>query len=405
MSTSAEVIDVPLLIVGGGIAGLATALGLAREGRRSHVIERAPEFGEVGAGIQLAPNAMAALDNLGVLDAIMKDAVLPQKKCYMDAVTGEVIDTVDLGPEFVEHFGYPYVVTHRADLHAALLEGCRASELVTLETNREVLGAENLPDGRAKVTCTDGTEYVADAVIGADGLRSAIRPMIVQDDLVPSEYVAYRGTVPIETVPAEAVETPMVLCWLGPHMHLIQYPLRGGKLYNNVAVFRSEFYSPDHDDWGTEEELDARFGLCCDRVREAGQYLNREIRWPMYDREPVTSWTSGAISLIGDAAHPMLQYLAQGGAQSLDDSLVMVESLVSEPTVEAAFKTFEARRVPHTGNIQRLARVAGELFHIDGVGRVLRNYSFRDHNPTDNANLDWMFMPLKVAGDTRNYPY
>src|SRR5690606_39721236 len=201
--------------------------------------------------------------------------------------------------EFVEHYGYPYVVTHRADLHGALLEGCRASDLVTLETNREVLRAENLPDGRAKVVCADGTEYVADAVVGADGLRSAIRPLIVEDEPVPSEYVAYRGTVPIEMVPADAVETPMVLCWLGPHMHLIQYPLRGGKLYNNVAVFRSDFYSPDHENWGTEEELDARFGLCCDKVREAGQYLNREIRWPMYDREPVTTWTSGAVSLIG----------------------------------------------------------------------------------------------------------
>ncbi|GAA3666869.1 3-hydroxybenzoate 6-hydroxylase [Arthrobacter ginkgonis] len=398
------VVEVPTLVVGGGIAGLATALGLGRKGRPVHVIERAPEFGEVGAGIQLAPNAMAVLDELGVLDEVMKDAVLPQKKRYMDAVTGKEIATIDLGPEFVAHYGYHYIVTHRADLHSALLKGCQENEFVTLENNRTVLRAENLDGGKAQVVTEDGTTYLADAVIGADGLRSAIRPLIVEDQTVPSEYVAYRGTVPIETVPAEAVETPMVLCWLGPHMHLIQYPLRGGKLYNNVAVFRSDFYSPDHENWGTEEELDARFGICCEQVQEAGKYLNREIRWPMYDREPVKTWTEGSVSLIGDAAHPMLQYLAQGGAQSLDDSLAMVDAITTEPDAQAAFKSFEARRVEHTGNIQRLARVAGELFHIDGIGRELRNNSFKDHVPTDYQNLDWMFMPLRKAPEARTYP-
>jgi salicylate hydroxylase len=403
--SSTETQQVQTLVVGGGIAGLATALGLARHGKAVHVIERAEQFGEVGAGIQLAPNAMAALDDLGVMDAIMRDAVLPQKKRYLDAITGEEIATIDLGPEFVEHYGYPYVVTHRADLHGALLDGCRDHALVTMENNRAVISAENLDDGRAKVTCADGTTYVADAVIGADGLRSAVRPLVVEDETVPSEYVAYRGTVPIELVPAEAAETPMVLCWLGPHMHLIQYPLRGGKLYNNVAVFRSEHYSPDHDDWGTEAELDARFGLCCTSVQEAGQYLNREIRWPMYDREPIDTWTEGAVTLIGDAAHPMLQYLAQGGAQSLDDSVALVEAMTAEPSAPKAFRTYEAQRAPHAGNIQRLARVAGELFHIDGVGRTLRNAAFTDHDPKDYSNLDWMFMPWAKAGTARSYPY
>ncbi|WP_256794609.1 FAD-dependent oxidoreductase [Terrabacter sp. Ter38] len=403
--SSTETHQVETLVVGGGIAGLATALGLARQGRAVHVIERAERFGEVGAGIQLAPNAMAVLDSLGVMDAIMQDAVLPQKKRYLDAVTGEEIATIDLGPQFVERYGYPYVVTHRADLHGALLRGCRDHELVTLETDRAVTGARNLDDGRAGVECADGMIYVADAVIGADGLRSAVRPLVVDDATVPSEYVAYRGTVPVETVSAEAAQTPTVLCWLGPQMHLIQYPLRGGKLYNNVAVFRSEWYSPDHDDWGTEAELDARFARCCTQVQQAGRYLNRDIRWPMYDREPISTWTQGAVTLIGDAAHPMLQYLAQGGAQSLDDSLALVEAMVSEPSAHAAFRRYEAQRAAHTGTVQRLARVAGELFHIDGVGRALRNAAFADHDPTDYTSLDWMFMPWAKAGPSRSYPY
>jgi salicylate hydroxylase len=399
-----EAVEVETLIVGGGIAGLALALGLGRAGRAAHVLERAAEFGEVGAGIQLAPNAMAALDRLGVLDAIMKEAVLPQRKLYMDAVTGQQIASIDLGPRFVEHYGYPYVVTHRADLHGALLAGCREQPTVALETGRSVVSTTTEADGRTLVTCADGTVYRAGAVIGADGVRSAVRPRIVVDDLVPSEYVAYRGTVPIEVVGEQAAESPAVMCWLGPSMHLIQYPLRGGKLYNNVAVFRSEHYSPDHDDWGTEAELDERFGRCCTQVREAGRYLYREVRWPMYDREPVRRWSDGNLTLMGDAAHPMLQYLAQGGAQSLDDAAVLTEEFTRAATPAEAFGRYEERRVAHATTVQSLARMAGELFHIGGVGRELRNYAFKDHDPEDYENLDWMFMPVERAPERRAYP-
>jgi len=397
-------IRVETLVAGGGIAGLATALGLARAGKKVHVLEQAPEFGEVGAGIQLAPNALSALDTLGVLDKVTKDAVFPERKVYLDAVTGEVIGTIDLGQDFVDHYGYPYIVAHRVDLHAALLEGCRESGLVTLENGATVLRAENQADGTVRVETREGGTYVADAVIGADGVRSNLRKGIVPDELVPSKYVAYRGTVPTEVVGEDITSSPSVLCWLGPNMHLIQYPLREGRLYNNVAVFKSDAYSPDHDNWGTPEELDARFSICCEAVRNAGQYLSREIRWPMYDREPASNWVDGRVALIGDAAHAMLQYLAQGGAQSLDDAIVMAYALSTIDDVPAAFASYQERRLTHAGNIQRLARVAGELFHIEGIGRNLRNFSFKDHNPRDYSNLDWMFMPVAKAPAVRNYP-
>lgn len=404
MTEETPPIEVETLIVGGGIAGLALALGLARSGRAVHVLERAPDFGEVGAGIQLAPNAMSVLDRLGVLDAVLQDAVFPRRKLYLDAVTGKRITSIDLGPAFVERYGYPYIVTHRADLHGSLLQGCREQSAVTLETDRGVVSAERRRDGRVRVVCENGTSYLAGALIAADGLHSVIRPTLLQDELVASEYVAYRGTVPIEAVGEEAAESPTVLCWLGPSMHLIQYPLRGGKLYNNVAVFRSEHYSPDHDDWGTEAELDARFDMCCDHVRHAGKYLNRKLRWPMYDREPASHWVDGNVALIGDAAHAMLQYLAQGGAQSLDDAMVMAEEFTVADAPADAFRRYEERRLDHVGNIQRLARVAGELFHFEGVGRHLRNHVFKDHDPQDHAPLDWMFMPVDRAPATRVYP-
>lgn len=401
---SREPTQVQTLIAGGGIGGLATALGLARGGKRVHVLERASKFGEVGAGIQLAPNALSALDRLGVLDKVMKDAVFPERKVYIDAVTGKTIATIDLGDEFKEHYGYPYIVTHRADLHAALLAGCQESGLVTFVTDTEVLSAANQPDGTVLVNTATGVNYVAEAVVGADGLRSNLRNAIIGDDLTPSKYVAYRGTVPIESVGEDVTSSPAVLCWLGPNMHLIQYPLRGGKLYNNVAVFKSDAYSSDHDDWGTPQELDARFSACCDAVQNAGQYLSRDIRWPMYDREPAETWVDGKVALLGDAAHAMLQYLAQGGAQSLDDSVAMSDSLTSTEDATEAFADYQNRRLEHAGNIQRLARAAGELFHIDGIGRVMRNHTFKDHNPKDYSNLDWMFMPLDRAPQQRAYP-
>src|SRR5690606_32155602 len=320
--------EVDVLVSGAGIAGLATALGLARGGRKVHVLERAPELGEVGAGIQLAPNALSALDSLGVLDKVLKDAVFPERKVYLDAVTGKTIGIIDLGDEFVKHYGYPYVVAHRADLHSSLLEGCRESGIVEVETDREVVSAVNQPDGKVLVTTLKGQTYLANAVIGADGIRSPLRGAMIGDELVPTKYVAYRGTVPTEIVGEDITSSPSVLCWLGPNMHLIQYPLRNGKVYNNVAVFKSDSYSPDHDNWGTPEELDARFSVCCESVQNAGKYLSRDIRWPMYDREPAENWVDGNVALIGDAAHAMVQYLAQGGAQSLDDSIAMAGALL-----------------------------------------------------------------------------
>lgn len=397
-------IDVETLIAGGGIAGLATALGLARAGRRVTVLERAPEFGEVGAGIQLAPNALAALDSLGVKDDVLRDAVFPERKIYIDAVTGKTIAEIDLGEEFVAHYGYPYVVAHRVDLHAALLNGCRDSGLVELINAAEVVSAENRDDDTVLVTTLDGTVYRAQAVIGADGVRSALRGGIIDDELVPSHYVAYRGTVPMEVVGEDVTSSPAVLCWLGPNMHLIQYPLREGRVYNNVAVFKSDHYSPDHDDWGTPEELDARFAACCEAVQNAGKYLSRDIRWPMYDREPADNWIDGRVALIGDAAHPMLQYLAQGGAQSLDDSIAMTDAILANDDAPAAFAAYQERRLTHVGNVQRLARVAGELFHTEGIGRLTRNYAFKDHDPKDYSNLDWMFTPLAKAPAERRYP-
>ena len=275
--------SLPFVVVGGGIGGLAVALGLARRGRRVRVLEKASEFGEIGAGIQLAPNASRALDDLGVLAAIRPSAVFPQRMLWMDARSGERLTALDLGETFRERYEYPYLVMHRSDLLAALLEGCEAHPLIALETDKAVVAIEDRGDD-VVLRCADGSATAGELAIGADGLWSTVRKTIVDDrDPICSQYVAYRGAIPIAEVSRHA-GLDNVMLWTGPDMHLVQYPLRRGELYNQVAVFKSARYTPDSDDWGTPDELDARFARTADLVRAALAKIRRNRRWCFISR-------------------------------------------------------------------------------------------------------------------------
>lgn len=380
-----------ILIVGGGIGGLAIALGLARRGRHAHVVEKAPEFGEIGAGLQLAPNASWALDQLGVLEAVQRHAVFPQRLVWMDACSGEKLTGLDLGEPFVARYGYPYFVMHRSDLLDALLEACKAEPRITLETDRDVVSIADR-EATAVVTCADGTSYEADAVIGADGLHSRTRAAVADDPTVGSHYVAYRGTIPIGEVSAHA-GFDNVIVWTGPEMHLVQYPIRRSELFNQVAVFKSARFREDSDDWGTPEELDAKFSAGVDLVRDAVTKMWRTKRWPMYDRNPIPNWTRGRLTLLGDAAHPMLQYLAQGAAQALEDAAVLSETLTAYPSdVATAFRVYQNERAPRTARVQTLARTWGDYWHLHpGPEKARRDARLRARSDDDFTDSDWFY--------------
>src|SRR3981081_3150565 len=274
---------IPLLIIGGGIGGLATALAASRAGYPAHVIEKAEEFTEIGAGLQLAPNATRMLDRLGIWGEIQKHAIFPKRLILKDAVSGQHITSLDLGAKFQDHFGYPYIVMHRGDLLTVELESCRRNALITLENNREAVRIEDLGDG-ARVECTDGSIYECDALVGVDGLWSTTRKMIHDDgDPICSQFVAYRGTLPVEEAPAGS-DLDNVTLWVGPDLHFVQYSVRSGKLFNQVAVFRSYRYKEDSEDWGTVDELEEHFGKMCARVRTAVAKIQSHRRWPMLDR-------------------------------------------------------------------------------------------------------------------------
>jgi 3-hydroxybenzoate 6-monooxygenase len=383
--------SIPFLVVGGGIGGLATALALSRKRYPVHVIEKDNEFGEIGAGLQLAPNASGMLERLGVSSEIAQAAVYPKRLVWMDAVSGQLLTAVNLGEPFVGHYGYRYIVMHRADLLNVLLEACRASDRITLESGKKAFAVEDLASG-ARVTCEDGTRYECGALIGADGLWSTVRKSVHNDgEPLCSFYVAYRGTIPVTQFRDEDPPEEMVL-WTGPEMHFVRYPLRRKKLYNQVAVFRSHRYQEESEDWGTPEELDEHFAKACPVVRQGITLMDRSRRWPMFDRLPIANWTRNRITLLGDAAHPMLQYLAQGACQALEDAVTLADYVEKYGScVERAFLAYEEARCAHTAKVQRAARAFGELWHRQPAELESRNQSLLRRSHDDYSELDWLY--------------
>ncbi|MTD53035.1 FAD-dependent monooxygenase [Amycolatopsis pithecellobii] len=384
---------IPLLIVGGGIGGLAAALAIARTGRSVHLIEQAAEFAEIGAGLQIGANATRVLDRLGVLEAAESVAVHPEQAVMRDATTGEKLTGLTLGATYRRRYGFPYLVMHRGDLLQILLDACNADPLITLENNRHVTGCR-LETGGVAVTCADGQVYRAGLVVGADGLRSTLRTLFADDEPVCSGYVAYRGTVPIEEVET-GVEGNDVMLWIGPRLHLMQYPVRVGALYNQVAVFHSKTFAAGGE-WGTPEELDEMFAPTVEAVRLSAASVSRIRHWPLYDREPLGSFVRGRAVLLGDAAHPMLQVLGQGACQALEDAVVLADELAANPeNVEKALAAYEQARLPRTTRCQRVARPWADIWHLtDPLALALRNRIFRTRADDDFSDVDWLYAEL-----------
>lgn len=399
-STSEQSATTPaqdVLVIGGGMAGLAGALALRENGASVTLVENAPAFGEVGAGLQMAPNASRVLKRWGLLEKALEIGVQPKHLVFRDAVSGEELTRQSLGAEFEERYGAPYVVIHRSDLHRILLEACQENG-VTLLNGVFVEKVETEGD-KARAYAANGDVYEADAVLAADGLKSTLRKAVAEDAPVPSSYVAYRGTVPITDATPKA-DLEDVIVYLGPNCHLVQYPLRKGELLNTVAVFKSASFERGEEQYGGVDELEEAYKDCVPAVQDALKNLATGIRWPMYDKNPIENWVSGRMTLIGDAAHPMLQYLAQGACQALEDAAVLQE--VTQGTVftddgidasawEGAFKDFNEARAGRTARVQRTARVWGESWHVSGLARTLRNLLFKSRGDGNYQYNDWLY--------------
>lgn len=382
----------PFLIAGGGIGGLVTAYALARQGFPVRVLEQAAEFREIGAGIQLGPNIFRSLDKIGLKGAVLADAWQPGAQEMRCALSGDLVTRIPLGGAFEARFGQPYAVTHRADIHGAYLNACQGSNLISLENNRKVADFSNEGDA-VSVQLDNGEEVRGRALIGCDGMWSRIRAKIV-DDGPPrvSGHIAYRAVLKREDVP-EDLWRPDVVLWAGPRTHLVHYPLRRGTLYNLVAVFHSDRYVEGWNSVGDPAELWAHFN---DQRPEVLRMLERIETWRMWvlcDREPVKDWSQGRVTLLGDAAHPMLQYLAQGACMATEDAVVLADEVAARPNdIPAAFRAYQQHRYLRTGQVQIMARVYGEFYHARGVAAELRQMALGPRTPEQSyEGIAWLY--------------
>ncbi len=390
-SSESKVREHPVIVAGGGIGGLAAALAIARQGFRVKVLEQAPEIGEIGAGIQLGPNAFAAFDALGVGPNARARAVYTERLLMMDAVDDSVVGEIPVGDAFRERFGNPYAVIHRADVHKSLLEGVEATSQIEFLTSTRV---ERVEQDGTSVTVHDqhGIAHRGAALIGADGVKSAVRDALVGDQVRVSGHVVYRAVVEAKDFP-EDLRWSAATIWVGPNCHLVHYPMRGGEQYNLVVTFHSREKEVWNVTEGNQAEVESYFNGLCPRARKLIYLPKSWKRWSTADREPIAKWSYGRATLLGDAAHPMLQYLAQGACMAMEDAVTLGEALAAhDGNFEQAFARYERSRVARTARVVLSAREMGRIYHAKDVERLVRNDLWKGRSPERFYDaVEWLY--------------
>ena len=381
----------PILVAGGGIGGLAAALALSQQGFGVKVLEQSAQVGEIGAGIQLGPNAFSAFDALGIGERERARAVYTDRILMMDAVDETEVVNMPLGDVFRRRFGNPYAVSHRADMHLSLLEGVQESGRVELLTSTRVERIEQKGDHVIAID-SEGRSHRGAAIIGCDGVKSAVRGQFVNDPVRVTGHVVYRAVVDESEFPAELkVNAPCL--WAGPDCHVVHYPLREGHQYNLVVTFHSR----KPEEWGvtdgSRDEVLSYFQGIGNKPRRLLDLPKSWRRWATADREPIAKWSFGRVTLLGDAAHPMMQYLAQGACMAMEDAVTLGEALKAERgDLERGFVRYEQARVTRTARVVLMTREMGRIYHAKGVERLVRNDLFKGRTPERYYDaVEWLY--------------
>lgn len=381
-----------LVVVGGGIGGLATALAFQRRGFQIDVLERRPALSEDGAGIQLGPNGMRILTSLDVDGRLAPFVGKPERIAVYNGETGERLTELPLGSWIEKRHGAPYWVAHRADLQLALYEATRTADGVTIHLSQEVSEIHDEPPEDVVVTTKSGQTFRGEGVIVADGLWSPIRQKVF-GALEPrfSGKCALRAVLPLEKVP-KSIRADETGVWLSPAGHIVHYPVQGGLALALVVVL--------NDDTATRE-WSARVhpGWVQHGVRsfppEARQLIGQVEqwrKWALHELDLPSRFVSGRIALLGDAAHPVLPFLAQGGVLALEDAVVAAKCAAEAPDMATAFKAYEEQRRPRVARVQAASRRNGEIYHFDGAMAKARNLTLRYTPPgLMMSQYDWLY--------------
>jgi len=399
-----------IIIAGAGIGGLTTALALANKGFRVAIFEQSEQLEEIGAGIQLSPNATRVLLDLGLGEHIRAHIVAPDSIRVLAARWGNEIVRIPLGSVAELRYGAPYWVIHRGDLQAGLLAAVQAHPDVDLRLGARVEDYAVHANGITVLTWrgerTQNEHGIA--LIGADGLWSTVRDRIIAKEPPQfGERTAWRATVPRMELPPR-FRRRRVYLWLGGDAHVVHYPVRGGELVNIVAIANDAWKKAGWSEPAKSADLLARFSRFgwCGQARVilgAPEYWHK---WALYDRAPINRWSKGPVTLTGDAAHPMLPFLAQGAAMAIEDAAVLAECFSWTPDgPEYAMRTYEGMRHARTARVQRSARQVGSLYHLSGPAALARNLVLRAMGGERLlARYDWLYDWRMTMGGYRHEP-
>jgi salicylate hydroxylase len=365
-----------LTIAGGGIGGLTAALALSRAGFHASVLERAPQFEPFGAGIQLSPNASRVLFALGLGDALSKVASEPERLIVRRGSDGEELASMPMGGTMKQRFGAPYMILHRADLHSILRMAAEQDAGIGVVMGTSVSDFTVHANGVTVMAERDHAleEFRTAGLIGADGVRSTVRKRLYPaSTLIKPGRSAWRATLPAHTIEAD-IETNTVGLWLGSDAHVVHYPLRGGSLVNLVAVAHDGWHSESWNAPGDRDVLAARFASWADPVRALIEAAPSVSRWALADMKTLRRWGEGPVTLLGDAAHPMLPFIAQGGGMAIEDAMTLARVLREAPdNLAKGFRKYERLRRHRTARVQREARRNDRTYHMAGPMAFFRN--------------------------------
>jgi 3-hydroxybenzoate 6-monooxygenase len=389
----------PVLIVGGGLGGLTTALALSRRGLAARVIEGAPEFGAVGYGIQFGPNVFHVFDRLGLIEPVLAVADSPAAVLMWDALNGKELVRIPTGSSLRARFKYPYIIVHRIDLHNVLLDACRRSDAIELVANARVTGFDDRSDS-VEVSTADGRTFTGSALVAADGVHSFFRQKLIGDGGPrPTGYAALRTIVPIEEIKVDVPRDSVVL-WGGPGYHVIHYPLRHGSEFNIAAVYRTASHAEKADVATYRAELEQVYRDAHPSVRTLNTLMDFRWRRSVADRNPVRHWHRGRVVLLGDAAHAPLQSLAQGACMAIEDGFCLGELIhAANGDFTAAFRRFETLRLARTARVQLESRALWDwLLHAQGIARDVRNATVADWDEAHVFDcLSWLYDGAPIA--------